>query len=72
MKIDILGGTIILGCIYPYLDDLLSLNDDGAFNEVYKEIYTVKELKLSRTDNQGVEADYLDMNISFMNTFFIF
>ena len=48
---------------FRYLDDLLSLNDKGFFDNVSKLIYP-PELTLSRTDKDGIQADYLDLDIS--------
>ena len=56
--------AIKLSNIFRYLDDLLGLNDNGNFDRVSSKIYP-KELALSRTDNKGKQADYLDMNINF-------
>ena len=48
---------------FRYLDDLLSLNDKGTFDHDSNLIYP-PELTLSRTDNLGIQADYLDLDIS--------
>ena len=42
---------------------MLGLNDKGFFCQVSSDIYPV-ELVLSRTDDNGTQADYLDMDIS--------
>ena len=54
---------------FRYLDDLLGLNDKGFFSQVNSTIYPV-ELALSRTDRDGTQADYLDMNIDINGNFF--
>ena len=54
---------------FRYLDDLLGLNDKGFFSHVSSTIYPV-ELALSRTDRNGTQADYLDMDIDINGNFF--
>ena len=54
---------------FRYLDDLLGLNDLGCFQEVQSTIYP-NELVLSCTDNLGLQANYLDLNLSMENQFF--
>ena len=47
---------------FRYLDDLVGLDDTGLFDKVNKDIYP-PELTLSRTDRNGIQADYLDVDI---------
>ena len=54
---------------FRYLDDLLGLNDIGCFEQVHSTIYP-RELVLSCTDNVGIQANYLDLNISIENKYF--
>ena len=54
---------------FRYLDDLLGLNELGSFEEVQRTIYP-NELILSRTDNLGKQANYLDLNLKCDNDFF--
>ena len=51
---------------FRYLDDLLGLNDKGFFGQNSAIIYP-RELALSQTDLNMIQADYLDMDISFDN-----
>ena len=37
---------------FRFIDDLLSLNDDGTFEKCYKDIYP-KELELKKEDNSN-------------------
>ena len=53
-----------LSNFFRYLDDLLGLNDKGFFGQFSNTIYP-PELNLSRTDSNGVQADYLDLDIDF-------
>ena len=54
---------------FRYLDDLLGLDDNGLFHNVNNLIYP-PELTLSRTDKDGTQADYLDLNIGISDGFF--
>ena len=54
--------AIKLSNIFRYLDDQLGLNDSGFFDQIFSTAYS-KELALSRTDIDGKQADYLDMDI---------
>ena len=53
-----------LSNFFRYLDDLLGLNDKGLFDQFSNIIYP-PELILSRTDSNGVQTDYLDLDIDF-------
>ena len=53
-----------------YLDDLLSINDNHVFEECHNIIYP-NEMKLSKTDIDDINANYLDLNISINNSKFL-
>ena len=54
---------------FRYLDDLLALNDSGVFKSSVDKIYPT-ELKLSCTDVDSIQADYLDLDICISSQFF--
>ena len=54
---------------FRYLDDLLSLNDSGNFIESIIDMYP-NELKLSCTDVNTIQADYLDLDIFITDNYF--
>ena len=54
---------------FRYLDDLLALNDSGLFKASIKDIYP-SELKLSCTDVNTIQADYLDLDLFLVEKFF--
>ena len=54
---------------FRYLDDLLALNDSGLFKASIKDIYP-SELKLSCTDVNTIQADYLDLDLFLVDKFF--
>lgn len=45
-----------------YIDDLLTINNDGLMKDYYKKIYP-PELKLSSDDTSDKEANYLDLHL---------
>ena len=57
---------------YPnrYIDDLLSLNDSGYIERVYKDIYP-DVMVLNKTNNTPDKATYLDINIEIINGKFV-
>ena len=48
--------------IHRYIDDLITLNDMGYFNSIFKNIYP-SALELKNTTTSPTETNYLDMNI---------
>ena len=54
---------------FRYLDDLLALNDSGMFKAAIDKIYP-SDLKLSCTDVDSIQADYLDLDICINHPFF--
>ena len=52
--------------IYRYIDDLISLNDKGLFNQIFKDIYP-DMLELNSTNITQNSTNYLDMNINICN-----
>lgn len=49
--------------IFRYIDDLLSLNDMGYFDSVFKDIYP-SELVLNLTNINSLSTNYLDMTLT--------
>ena len=56
----------VLKYVFRYLDDLLSLNDSGYFQDVISTIYPV-ELILSKTNVDPTASEFLDMFLSIAN-----
>ena len=52
-----------LNYTYRYIDDITSINDDGYFNKIYRDIYP-SSLELIKVNIDNKQADILDMNIT--------
>ena len=55
--------------VFRYIDDLLSLNDNGVFSNVWKEIYP-PELMLNKENDSDLSASFLDLEITINNNQF--
>ena len=53
-----------------FIDDLGTLNDEGVFNYVYKDIYPT-ELQL-KVEHSGTHATFLNLDITVKNGVFIY
>ena len=51
---------------YRYLDDLLNINDNGYFDDIFKSIYP-DDLKLNKTNMSNIATEFLDMDISIID-----
>ena len=49
--------------MFRFIDDLISLNDDGEFSKSYREIYP-EEMELQKENAGDQSAPYLDMGFS--------
>ena len=58
-----------LSFVYRYIDDLITMNDVGFLDRVYKDIYP-SEMVLNKTNTLDDEATFLDLDITIVNNKF--
>ena len=51
---------------FRFIDDLLSLNDDGEFARSFREIYP-PEMEIKQENKICIEASYLEMGLTITN-----
>jgi hypothetical protein len=55
---------------FRYIDDITSVNDDGIFEKVYKEIYP-RSLSLKKMNETDQQANVLDISVNIQNGKFL-
>ena len=54
------------GQIYRFIDDLLAVNDGGAFERYHSQIYP-EELELKKENTTNVETSFLELKINILD-----